>query len=53
LTDMMRMVQDVARSEGLEAGWRLVANVGPDGGQTVPHLHFHLLGGRKMSWPPG
>ncbi|MEX0946963.1 MAG: histidine triad nucleotide-binding protein [Acidimicrobiia bacterium] len=53
LTDMMGMVQDVAQSEGLEPGWRLVANVGPDGGQTVPHLHFHLLGGRKMSWPPG
>jgi histidine triad (HIT) family protein len=53
LNDMMKMVQDVARTEGLEAGWRLVANVGPDGGQTVSHLHFHLLGGRKMSWPPG
>ncbi len=44
----------VARDLGLEeAGYRVVANVGPDGGQTVPHLHFHILGGRAMTWPPG
>jgi histidine triad (HIT) family protein len=53
LTDMMRLVREVARNEELEAGWRLVTNVGADGGQTIPHLHFHLLGGRRMSWPPG
>ena len=35
------------------AGWRLVTNVGPDGGQSVDHLHLHLLGGRRMTWPPG
>ena len=45
---------EVARQEGIaERGSRLVANVGEWGGQTVPHLHVHLLGGRAMSWPPG
>ena len=44
----------LAEREGVaESGWRLVTNVGRDSGYTVPHLHFHLLGGRKMSWPPG
>jgi histidine triad (HIT) family protein len=43
----------IAKQEGLGDGYRLVVNCGKDGGQEVPHLHFHLLGGRKMSWPPG
>ena len=43
----------VAAEEGLEAGYRLVANTRDDGLQTVAHLHFHVLGGRKMKWPPG
>ncbi len=44
----------IARQEGITApGYRLVTNVGPDAGQSVPHLHFHLLGGRPMHWPPG
>ena len=43
----------VAAEEGLEEGYRLVANSGPDGGQEVAHLHFHVLGGRKLTWPPG
>ena len=44
----------VARQLGLEeAGYRLVTNVGADGGQSVPHLHVHVLGGRQMVWPPG
>lgn len=44
----------VARELGLEeSGYRFVANVGPDAGQSVLHLHFHLLGGRKLGWPPG
>lgn len=37
----------------LDQGWRVVTNVGKDGGQSVPHMHFHLLGGRSMAWPPG
>jgi len=45
---------DLARSEGIaDAGFRLVTNVGADGGQTVDHLHMHLLGGRPLRWPPG
>jgi histidine triad (HIT) family protein len=45
---------EVARQEGVAAsGYRLVVNDGTHGGQTVPHLHVHLLGGRPMGWPPG
>ncbi|HEX5827185.1 MAG TPA: histidine triad nucleotide-binding protein [Candidatus Limnocylindrales bacterium] len=43
----------LASADGLDDGWRLVTNVGPDGGQSVDHLHVHLLGGRRMAWPPG
>jgi histidine triad (HIT) family protein len=44
----------VAAELGLDAGgYRVVTNTGPDAGQSVDHLHFHLLGGRKLSWPPG
>ena len=43
----------IARERGLENGFRTVYNVGPDAGQTVFHLHLHLLGGRRMRWPPG
>lgn len=43
----------LARELGLKDGFRVVCNSGRDGGQTVPHLHFHLLGGRSMKWPPG
>jgi histidine triad (HIT) family protein len=43
----------IAADEGLANGWRLVSNVGPDAGQSVDHLHVHLLGGRPMHWPPG
>lgn len=44
---------EVARSEGLRGGYRVVTNTGDDGGQVVPHLHLHVLGGRPMGWPPG
>lgn len=45
---------EIARQEGFsEAGFRTVINNGPDGGEEVPHLHLHLLAGRKMQWPPG
>ena len=50
---LFAVAADLARAEGLDRGWRLVSNVGPDGGQTVDHLHVHLLGGRFMTWPPG
>jgi len=43
----------VAEQAGLDNGYRLVINNGPDGGQTVYHLHLHILGGREMRWPPG
>lgn len=44
----------IAKDKGLSGpGFRLVANTGQDGGQTVSHLHFHVLGGRHMAWPPG
>ena len=51
LTDV---VPALARMLGIDAGgFRLVTNTGADGGQTVGHLHFHLLGGRSLTWPPG
>lgn len=53
LADVMAAAVAVARQEGLESGFRLVANTGEDGGQTVHHLHVHVLGGRALTWPPG
>lgn len=54
LARLLLVARDLAVRERIDAGgWRLVANRGSDGGQTVPHLHFHLLGGRAMTWPPG
>ncbi len=51
---LLAAVARVARREGLEErGYRVVSNVGSEGGQTVPHLHFHVLGGRPLRWPPG
>ena len=45
---------ELAKREGIaEAGYRIVTNCGPDACQTVPHLHYHLIGGRKFGWPPG
>lgn len=53
LGDIMLAINDLAAQEGLETGFRVVANTGPDGGQSVNHLHYHLLGGRSLQWPPG
>ncbi|MEP7060721.1 MAG: histidine triad nucleotide-binding protein [Actinomycetota bacterium] len=54
LIDLFRAAAHLAETEGIAVGgWRLVTNVGADGGQSVFHLHFHLMGGRQMAWPPG
>lgn len=54
LLALVRAANTVAQQEGIaESGYRLVWNVGPDAGQTVFHLHLHVLGGRPMAWPPG
>ena len=50
---MMLKIKEIAASEGLDNGYRVVINTGEDGQQTVKHLHIHLLGKRKMIWPPG
>lgn len=51
---LLLAAREVAEAEGLEeGGYRLVVNQGRDGGQTVDHLHLHVLGGRPMRWPPG
>jgi len=47
------LAAEIARREGLDGGYRTVVNTGPDAGQTVFHLHLHLLGGRRLTWPPG
>lgn len=54
LGHLLLTAAQVARSEGIaDDGYRLVINNGPHGGEAVPHLHVHLLGGRQMKWPPG
>ena len=54
LAHMMQVIAKVAASLGLEEkGFRVVSNIKQDGGQTVGHLHWHILGGRAMQWPPG
>jgi histidine triad (HIT) family protein len=50
---MWLVIRDLAKQLKLDGGYRVVVNCGRDGGQSVDHLHFHLLGGRQMSWPPG
>ena len=53
LAHLGRVIRDLAQQLGLDDGYRVVLNCGRQGGQEVPHLHFHLLGGRAMTWPPG
>ena len=54
LGSMLSAIREIAREESLEEdGYRVVTNIGEDGGQSVGHLHFHLLGGRALGWPPG
>lgn len=50
---LMSVAADLAKKNGLGKGYRVVVNTGEHGGQTVDHLHVHLLGGRPMHWPPG
>jgi histidine triad (HIT) family protein len=45
--------EGLATEDGVEPGYRVVTNTGPAAGQTVPHLHLHVLGGRDLRWPPG
>jgi histidine triad (HIT) family protein len=53
LAEIFRAISSIAAEHGVENGYRVVTNVGRDAGQSVFHLHFHLIGGREMSWPPG
>ena len=53
LGHLLLTAKHVAGQAGLDKGYRVVINTGPDGGQTVYHLHLHILGGRQMNWPPG
>ena len=54
LAELLSTAQQVARSEGVaDSGYRLVFNVGDDALNTIPHLHLHLLGGKRLGWPPG
>jgi histidine triad (HIT) family protein len=48
-----RAIQSIAKQEKLDQGFRVITNDGKDAGQTVNHLHYHVLGGRHMKWPPG
>ena len=54
LGHLLTVAAEIARKEGIDgSGYRLVINKGADAGESVPHLHVHLLGGRAMAWPPG
>ncbi len=53
LADLVALAARVAEQEGLDRGYRMVANTGSEGGQIVFHAHVHVLGGRRMEWPPG
>jgi histidine triad (HIT) family protein len=54
VSDLFSVMKKLAADKGIDkSGYRIVINHGKDAGQAVPHLHFHLLGGRPLSWPPG
>ena len=53
LGHLLLKAAEVSKQQGLKNGYRLVINHGADGGETVPHLHVHILGGRHLAWPPG
>lgn len=53
LGELLLACKEAAAAEGLEQGYRVVINIGTHGGQSVSHLHLHLLGGRSLQWPPG
>ncbi len=53
LGHLLIKVKEIAAQEGLSNGFRVIINNGNDGGQTVDHLHIHILGGRQLAWPPG
>lgn len=54
MADLTQAIQSVTAEKGLDkTGYRVVTNIGDEGGQTVSHLHYHILGGRQLTWPPG
>ena len=53
LGHLLLVARKMAKELALEGGYRVIINNGPDGGESVPHLHVHVIGGRQMSWPPG
>lgn len=53
LGHLLLVAREMAQNSGLEKGYRVVINNGSEGGESVPHLHVHVLGGRQMTWPPG
>jgi histidine triad (HIT) family protein len=53
LAALVGLANQVAAGDRLDGGYRVVSNVGPDAGQSVEHLHLHVLGGRRLAWPPG
>ncbi len=53
LADLVNLAADVAQDLGLSGGYRFVSNTGEDGGQVIFHAHLHVIGGRRLQWPPG
>jgi histidine triad (HIT) family protein len=53
LGKLLLVARDIAKKLELSSGYRIVINCGPDAGESVPHLHVHLLGRRALAWPPG